>query len=241
MGTVFSFDIRGAEKAGVPAALASAVRSLHQVDHVFSTYRPQSQVSRLARGELTLPQCDPEVAEVWRLCERAELISGGSFTASYAGSWDPTGLVKGWAVERAARLIAEAGAAAVCVNGGGDVQLYGAPERDRPWRIGVTDPLAPGGLATVVEGSGRCAVATSGPAERGCHIIDPRSGLVPADVLASMTVLCEGLTDADAWATAAYAMGNEARDWLEALPGAEAYAVTAGGTAWCTDGWNRHG
>ncbi|WP_406279242.1 FAD:protein FMN transferase [Streptomyces sp. NBC_00191] len=241
MGTVFSFDIRGADEEGVPAAVASAVRSLHQVDQVFSTYLPQSQVSRLARDELTLPQCDQEVTEVWRLCERAELLSGGSFTASYAGSWDPTGLVKGWAVERAARLIAEAGATAVCVNGGGDVQLYGAPAPDRPWRIGVTDPLAPGGLATVVEGSGMCAVATSGPAERGCHIIDPRTGETPADALASVTVVCEGLTDADAWATAAYAMGTEARDWLEALPGAEAYAVTAGGTNWSTNGWRRYG
>jgi thiamine biosynthesis lipoprotein len=239
MGTVFSFDVRAAEEDPVHAALTSAVRWLHRVDEVFSTHRPESQISRLARGELALPQCDPDVREVLRLCENAERRSGGSFSAHYAGRLDPTGLVKGWAVERAARLITEAGADAVCINGGGDIQLHGEPTPGRPWRVGVSHPLRPGTLATVVEG-GNLAVATSGPAERGCHILNPRTGAPPTSGLASVTVVCPGLTDADAWATAAFVKGPAARDWLEELPEAEAFAITTDSRTWSTSGWGRY-
>ncbi|NBM20511.1 FAD:protein FMN transferase [Streptomyces sp. GC420] len=234
MGTVFSFDVRGVRTGPLRTALRAAVALLHDADRVFSTYREDSDISRLRRGEVALSGCAPEVAEVLRLCEDAERASGGLFTAGYAGGGpDPTGLVKGWAVERAARLLASAGAEAVCVNGGGDVQLIGGP-----WRVGIADPLRPGALAAVVEHTaGGLAVATSGPAERGCHIIDPRTGAPPVTALASVTVVHAGLTDADARATAAYAMGDEARDWLESLPDTGAFAVTADGGSWRTGTW----
>ncbi|WP_064457799.1 FAD:protein FMN transferase [Streptomyces hygroscopicus] len=240
MGTVFSFDVREvapADRPRVRAALDGAVAGLHRVDELFSTYRPDSQISRLGRGELTLSRCDPEVREVLRMCEEAEHRSGGWFSAHYAGRRpDPTGLVKGWAVERAARMLVSAGAGSVCVNGGGDVQGHGGP-----WRVGIADPLRRGELAAVVEASGELAVATSGPAERGCHILDPRTGLPPAEGLASVTVVATSLADADAWATAACAMGaGRARPWLGRLPDAEAFVVTADGSTWHTSGFTRH-
>lgn len=228
MGTVFSFDVRGGGPRAA-AALEAAAAWLVHVDDVFSTYRPGSQISRLAAGTLALSACAPEVGEVLRLCEEAERRTGGWFSARYAGGFDPTGLVKGWAVERAAAMIASAGADAVCVNGGGDVQVHGGP-----WRIGVSDPLRHGELAAVIPADGELAVATSGPAERGCHIVDPRTGRPPAAALASLTVICRGLTDADAYATAGYAMGAGARDWLASLPATRAFAITPDGTSWTT-------
>ncbi|WUH95611.1 FAD:protein FMN transferase [Streptomyces sp. NBC_00433] len=230
MGTVFSFDVRGGGSRAA-AALEAAAAWLHHVDEVFSTYRPESQISRLARGTLALSACSPEVWEVLGLCEAAERRSDGFFSARYAGGFDPTGLVKGWAVERAAAMVSSAGAEAVCVNGGGDVQVHGGP-----WRIGVADPLRKGELATAVHADGELAVATSGPAERGCHIVDPRTGLPPAAALASLTVVTRRLTDADAHATAGYAMGDRARPWLESLPGTRCFAVAADGTSWTTGG-----
>jgi thiamine biosynthesis lipoprotein len=238
MGTVFSFDVRDVADASlvrVRTALDAAVASLHRVDEVFSPYRPDSQLSRLARGELTVAGCDPEVTEVLRLCGDAERDSDGWFTTRYAGTLDPTGLVKGWAVERAAGMLVSAGAGAVCLNGGGDVQLHGGP-----WRVGIADPLRPGELAAVVEADGDLAVATSGPAERGCHIVDPHTGAPPAAGLASITVVCPSLTDADARATAAYAMGDAARAWLTDLPRTEAFAVAADGVTWQTSGFSRY-
>ncbi|MEU1624557.1 FAD:protein FMN transferase [Streptomyces sp. NPDC020096] len=239
MGTVFSFDIACDGGPRVRSAIEAAVASLHTADAVFSTYRPDSQLSRLARGELDLAQCDAEVAEVLRLCERARERTDGWFSAGYAGGLDPTGLVKGWAVERAARMIADAGAPGVCVNGGGDIQLLGEPEPGQPWRVGIAHPLRPGELATVVEGAEELAVATSGTAERGCHVLDPRSGRPPVDAAASVTVVARSLTDADAWATAAFAMGARARRWLEGLPAAEAFGVTAEGGTWRTTRFDR--
>ncbi|MER7872498.1 FAD:protein FMN transferase [Streptomyces solisilvae] len=240
MGTVFSFDIRevaAADRPRVQAALDGAVVGLHRVDELFSTYRRDSQISRLGRGELTLAQCDPEVRDVLRMCEDAEHRSGGWFTARYAGArLDPTGLVKGWAVERAARMLVSSGAGSVCVNGGGDVQVHGGP-----WRVGIADPLRRGELAAVVEALGELAVATSGPAERGCHILDPHTGRPPAEGLASVTVIAAGLADADAWATGACAMGAErARPWLGRLPDAEAFVITADGSTWHTSGFARY-
>jgi thiamine biosynthesis lipoprotein len=232
MGTVFSFDVRGGDPRRASAALDAATAWLHHVDRVFSTYRPDSQISRLAAGTLALSACSPEVWDVHRLCDAARRRTGGWFSARYAGGFDPTGLVKGWAVERAAAMLRSAGAEAVCVNGGGDVQVHGGP-----WRIGVTDPLRPGALATVVHADGDLAVATSGPAERGCHILDPRTGLPAESPLASVTVVCPALTDADTSATAAYAMGADALPWLESQPATEGFAVTKDGATPRTSGF----
>jgi thiamine biosynthesis lipoprotein len=101
--------------------------------------------------------------------------------------------------------------------------------------VGIADPLRPGSIALVVTGRD-FAVATSGVAERGPHIIDPHTGQ-PAAGLASLTVTGPGLAAADAYATAAFAMGPAARDWVETLDGYEAFAITAAGTAWRTSGF----
>jgi thiamine biosynthesis lipoprotein len=157
----------------------------------------------------------------------------------YEGRLDPTGIVKGWAAERAARRIAEAGASGVSVNGGGDVQLLGVPGPERPWRVGVADPLRPGGLAAVVSALGvnELAVATSGTAERGAHIVDPRTGRSAVTDLVAVTVVAPRLTWADCWATAAFAMGSrEGLRWLESLPDVEALLITAGDEVRCTGG-----
>ncbi|KUN20522.1 thiamine biosynthesis protein [Streptomyces antibioticus] len=239
MGTVFSFDVRGGDPDAVQAALAEAVAGLHRVDAVFSTYRENSQISRLARDELTVAECDPEVAEVLELGAEAERTSDGWFSLRYEGRLDPTGIVKGWAVERAARQLLRAGATGVSLNGGGDVQLLGTPGPQRPWRVGVADPLRPGGLAAVVSAAGtsELAVATSGTAERGAHIVDPRTGRSAVTDLVAVTVVTPSVTWADCWATAAFAMGSrEGLRWLESLPDVEALLITAGDEVRCTGG-----
>ncbi|TLS45589.1 FAD:protein FMN transferase [Streptomyces montanus] len=239
MGTVVSFDIRGGEPKAVRTALEEAIAQLHTVDAVFSTYREDSQISRLGRGELTVDACDPEVAEVLELCAQAERLSEGWFSTEYAGVLDPTGLVKGWSVERVARHLLAAGATGVSVNGGGDVQLCGTPGPQRPWRVGVSDPLRPGSLAAVVSAAGadELAIATSGSAERGTHIVDPSTGRSAVTDLVAVTVVGPRLTWADAWATAAFAMGSrQALGWLESLPGIEALLITAGDEVRCTGG-----
>jgi thiamine biosynthesis lipoprotein len=185
------------------------------------------------------------MAEVIEACAFVRELSGGYFTASPWGRFDPSGYVKGWAVERAADILAAAGSASHLVNGGGDVQCAGgraspggqAPvSQPVPWRVGIADPLRRGRLALVVEARD-CAVATSGTAERGAHIVNPRTGGAAAG-LASVTVVGPSLALADACATAAFAMGPDlARDWTESLDGYAAYAITAAGDTWQTGGF----
>ncbi|RAN76668.1 thiamine biosynthesis protein [Bacillus sp. SRB_336] len=230
MGTVFSFDVRA---PGVSAsALQAAIDWLHRMDAMFSTYLPDSEISRLGRGVLRLEDCSDEVHEVLELCEQASRRSGGYFSARLPGGLDPSGMVKGWAIERASTMLREAGSTAHAVNGGGDIQLLGEAEPGRPWKIGIADPFRKSSLATSVMGT-QMAVATSSTAERGRHIINPHSGL-PATGLASITLTGEHLTVVDAHATAALAMGHRARTWISGLHGVEAFAVTAAGGTWQT-------
>jgi thiamine biosynthesis lipoprotein len=232
MGTVVSFDVPGW------ISLGQAVRWLHWVDATFSPYRQDSDVSRFGRGSLPLDGCAPELAEVLAACAAVAELSGGFFTTTPGGQFDPSGYVKGWAIERAAAMLTDAGSAEHSVNGGGDVQCVGERGAAEPWRIGIAHPLRPGTLALVVTGRD-FAVATSGVAERGPHIIDPHTGQPAAD-LASITVIGRGLALADAYATAAFAMGDAARDWIESLPGYEALAITPGGAAWQSSGFRRY-
>lgn len=236
MGTVFSFDIRDPATTAIHRALARAVRGLHEVDEVFSTYRPDSAISRLGRGETTVADCPPDVLEVFQLCSKAFRLSEGWFSTVADGTLDPSGLVKGWAAEAASRTLWEAGAYNTCVNGGGDIRLRGESSPGTPCRIGIADPLRPGRPAATVTGRD-LAVATSGTAERGVHILDPYTGAPVTGPYASVTVTGPGLALTDAYATAAFAMGEAAPAWLAGLDGYEALTVTTDGRTHTTPGF----
>jgi FAD:protein FMN transferase len=240
MGTVVSFDVPDwtARDAGSGVVLDRVVRWLHWVDATFSPYRDDSDVSRFGRGSLALADCAPELAEVLAACAEVSALSGGYFTTRPGGRFDPSGYVKGWAIERAAAMLTAAGSAEHSVNGGGDIQCVGDRGPGQPWRVGIADPLRPGTLALVVTGRD-FAVATSGVAERGPHIVNPHTGQ-PATDLASITMVGSTLAATDAHATAAFAMGRAARDWVESLDGYEAFAVTPAGEVWQTSGFRAY-
>ncbi|MBN9621065.1 MAG: FAD:protein FMN transferase, partial [Actinobacteria bacterium] len=197
MGTVFSIDVRS---PGVEAAvLDDVIAWLHRVDETFSTYRPESEISRLGRGELRLSECSADVRHVLDRCAELREETGGYFDAHATGRLDPSGYVKGWAIERASERLLAAGAVNHCVNGGGDVQCVGQPAPDRDWTVGIADPVDATRTVAVVSGR-RLAVATSGSAQRGGHIRDP-NGHAPDDYL-SITVVGDRLAEVDAEATA---------------------------------------
>jgi thiamine biosynthesis lipoprotein len=218
MGTVFTIDVRPpvvddcAVAGGIDSAIDEVVAWLHHVDATFSTYRPDSVISRLAAGQIEMDDCGSEVHQVLAACERYRIATGGYFDCRYAGSLDPSGYVKGWAIQRASELLERRGAANHCVNGGGDVQCVGAPEPGGRWTVGIVDPRDRAAVLATVAGE-RLAVATSGPAERGAHIVDPHTGTRP-DTWSSVTVVGEQLTEVDVWATAAVALGPRAEEWL---------------------------
>jgi thiamine biosynthesis lipoprotein len=233
MGTAFTIDIR--DRGSWGEAIADVVGWLHQVDAVFSTYKPDSDINRIQRGELTVENAHPDVGRVLELCAQAQVATGGAFSAMPQGRLDPTGLVKGWAVERASQLLADHGAVNHGVNGGGDVRLAGDATPGKPWTVGVSDPHDRCRIATTVTGRD-FAVATSGVAERGPHILDPFTGR-PADAVASATVVGPSLTFADAYATAAFVLGRQALGWIGDLDGYEALLIDADGIASASRGW----
>ncbi len=228
MGTVFSIDVRspGVEMASID----DVVHWLHWVDATFSTYRPDSQISRLARHEVELVDCAPEVREVLDRCQALSEETDGYFSAWAAGSLDPSGYVKGWAIERASAMLSAAGSTNHCINGGGDVQCFGRAAPQRSWQVGIADPLRSGELAGVFCGDA-IAVATSGTAERGEHIVDPHAGSAP-NPLISVSLAGLRLSVLDAWATAAFAMGARAPGWIDSLPGCHGLIVYRDGTTW---------
>lgn len=234
MGTVFSFDVRA---PGVEAAdLDEVVEWLHWVDATFSTYRPDSDVARLvaAGPDAAAISGRPEMAHVLARCAHLRIATAGYFDAYASGTLDPSGYVKGWAIERASEMLVARGSTHHCINGGGDVQTVGGRSLEEPWQVGIAHPLLPGELAAVIVGDD-VAVATSGCAERGSHILDPVTLATP-DYWASLTMVGRGIADCDAYATAAYAMGANAPDWVESLAGYEAFGVRSDGRTWVSSG-----
>jgi thiamine biosynthesis lipoprotein len=235
MGLPVSIHLRGPDvrEPGAERAVAAAYAELVRLDAIFSTYRADSAVSRQRRGEVVDP--DPLLTEVATLCGEAEERTGGAFTAWLPDAdgvvrYDPTGLVKGWAVDRAAVELAGLPATAWAINAGGDVRVgrhaHVAPEGEdaAAWRIGVEDPADRSRMVAVVPLT-RGAVATSGTAARGSHLYDPRAGRM-VDRTGSRTVVADTLLWADVWATALF-VGDDST--LEAFsrnaPGAQTFAA----------------
>ncbi len=230
MGTVCSFLVRpgAAGPAAARAAVTEACALLHRADATFSTWVDDSPLSRHRRGELALGACPPDVAEVLRLATEVRRATAGWFDPwALPGGVDPTGLVKGWAVEQAAGVLAAAGVAGALVNAGGDITAVGTPDGGGPWRIGIRHPWRPDALACVLAVTG--SVATSGTYERGAHLVDPRTGQ-PGCRAASATVTGPSLALADGFATALAVGGDDAFELVEAVDGYACYLVRPDGT-----------
>ncbi len=223
MGTVITIDVRDED---LPEPAMDAVFAwFHDVDATFSTFRTDSEISRLARGELREHRCSPDMREVLALCEEVRRRSDGSFDIRRGGGIDPLGLVKGWSVERASAMLETAGARNFFINAGGDIVVRGRPEPDRMWRLGIRHPEEADRVAAVLAVRD-VAIATSGTYERGEHIVDPRTASPPSGLL-SMTVVGPSLTYADAYSTAAFVMGERGAAWVAGIDGYDALAITS--------------
>lgn len=237
MGMPIGIDVRDPDVD--PAALDRAFDWFRWVDATFSTYTSDSVISRLNHGEVTLSDAHPDVRAVLERCAELCQETDGYFDIQSAmlaqwervgdvalrlGAVEPAGLVKGWSVDRAARILETAGARNYVVNAGGDIRVRGGSAPAEPWRVGIRHPLQRDKAAAVVVATD-LAIATSGAYERGDHIVDPHSGQPPSGIL-SVTIVGPDLATADAYATAAYAMGREGSSWTARLVSAGYEAMT---------------
>jgi FAD:protein FMN transferase len=211
-----------------------------QIDERFSPFRETSETTLWDRGVLKSSQLSPQMRAVMQLAEETTQASGGYFNVYREGTFNPVGIVKGWAIHKAARLLHLAGFADFYVEAGGDAQVCGRGPEGEPWLVGIRNPFDVSQIIKVLRLSDR-GVATSGTYFRGHHIYDPLdpTGRIAAEPV-SLTVIASDILDADRFATAAFAMGQAGIAFIEALDGYEGYLVDGRGTATFTTGFKGH-
>ncbi len=202
------------------------------VDNKYSPFKPDSEVSKINDS---LPESDwsTEMKHILKLCEQTKQQTNGYFDVFHGDKLDPSGLVKGWAIDNAAKLLNKLGLKEFYIDAGGDVQANG-----RAWKVGIRNPFNQDEIVKVVAVTDH-GVATSGTYIRGQHIYNPFDDAEIKDV-ASMTVIGTSIYDADRFATAAFAMGKSGIDFIEALDGFEAYMITADKQATLTSGFGKY-
>ena len=204
------------------------------VDRRFSPFRADSELSRVNRKDVTEPSADMQ--DVFALAEATRQASHGYFDIRRPdGIIDPSGIVKGWAIRNAARLLRERGVENFAIDAGGDIQCGGRNEDGEDWRIGIRNPFCPDEIVKIVSPRSG-AVATSGIYQQGPHIYDPYSG-APVNEIVSLTVIGPDILEADRFATAAFAMGRHGVVFIEGLADFEAYEIDAAGMARMTSGF----
>lgn len=210
------------------------------IDVRFSTYKPESETSRINRGEINERDYSPEMQEIIALTEKTKRETNGYFDARpHDGSFDPSGVVKGWALREAAHRAEELGFDSFYVEIGGDIQTRGKDAAGRDWTIGIRNPFNYDEIVKVLCPRG-AGIATSGNAARGAHIYNPHDSKVAPAELASITVLGPDIFEADRFATAAFAMGEKGIYFIESMDSFEAYAIAPSGVATMTSGLFRY-
>jgi thiamine biosynthesis lipoprotein len=232
MGMPVTVEIPG----GTAVALESVFAHFVDVDQRFSTYKHDSEISRINRGEITLEEASDEMLEIFKLADDTRMQTAGYFDIhTPQGAIDPSGIVKGWAIKRAARLIEHLGFENYWVDAGGDVQTAGFNAKLRPWRVGIRSPFDRKDIVKIIVPRGR-GIATSGTYMRGAHIYNPHAAAAVESPLVSLTVIAHDVYEADRFATAAFAMGSSGIHFVEKTPGLEAYTIDRHGIATMTMG-----
>ena len=207
----------GLDEVAVSAAVDEVEEFFYQVDRDFSTYKSDSQVSCIRRGELSIEDASEYVQQVWALCEFSRELTFGAFSPwKVAGGFDPSGLVKGWAADVAAKMLVDDGVESILINAAGDLVLRGGQLTERgevkPWSVGISSPDDVNQIVKtfdVFDGS----VATSGDYEKGAHIVDPHTGLIAIGARSASVVGPDGAL-CDALATALMVDGRDAQRWM---------------------------
>ena len=219
--------------------LDSVLAYFEYVDRKFSTYKPDSEISLINRQEVMLEQSSEDMQAIFTMAEQTRQETDGFFNIDRNGLYDPSGIVKGWAIYTAAEIMRQAGFENYYVDAGGDIQVVGKNTQGQDWRVGIQNPFNPKQIVKVLSVPD-CGVATSGTYVRGQHIYNPLQSDKPVSGVVSLTVIGPDIYEADRFATAAFAMGLEGINFIEELAGFEGYLIDQNGLATCTSGFERY-
>jgi len=227
------------DAAATEGWLDAAFEYFESVDAKFSTYRDESEISRINRNELTLESASEDMKTIFALAEQTRVETNGYFDIRHDDQYDPSGVVKGWAIFQAAELLRQKGAANFYVDAGGDVQMAGKNAEGENWRVGIRNPFNPDEIVKALALTD-CGIATSGSYVRGQHIYNPLDAGDPLSEIVSLTVIGPDILEADRYATAAFAMGRHGIFFVEGLEGFDGYMIDRDGRATFTTDFNRH-
>jgi thiamine biosynthesis lipoprotein len=97
-----------------------------EIDEQFSTYKKTSEISRINAGEISSEEMSEKMNEVFSLSGETKRLTNGFFDIRKPdGLYDPSGLVKGWAINNATGILSENGVKNFFLSIGGDVQVKG--------------------------------------------------------------------------------------------------------------------
>lgn len=210
----------------------------HYLDKKFSTYKKNSEISKINKRELRISESSSEMKKILRLCQETKRQTQGYFDIKINGILDPSGIVKGYAIYQGALIFKNKGFKNFYVEIAGDIQVFGKNQNQKKWRVGIQNPFNPKEIVKVLSVSGK-GVATSGNYQRGKHILNPKTKK-SADEIASITVIGSNIYEADRFATAAFAMGEKGIEFIEKLDGFESYMIKKDGSAILTSGLNKY-
>lgn len=218
------------------AAIDAVFAYFEYVDNKFSTYKDDSEITAINQRRLSLEQASEDMQTVFALSEQTRWETYGYFDIVHNGKYDPSGLVKGWAIDNAAELLRQDGFENFYVEAGGDIQACGKNAEGQNWRVGIRSPFNLHEIVKVLSVTD-CGVATSGTYIRGQHIYNPKSSAPLVTEVVSLTVIGPNIYEADRFATAAFAMGEPGIAFIESLDGFEGYMIDKNGRATLTSGF----
>ena len=222
------------------ASLDLAFNYFIYVDNKFSTYKKDSEIMKINRGELKEKDYSDDMKEVFNLSEKTKKETNNYFDIKKPdGSYDPSGLVKGWAIHNAASVLKKNGYKNFCIEAGGDIETFGANAEGGAWTVGIRNPFKNEEIIKVVKSKDK-GIATSGTYIRGAHIYNPKNPEEKLEDIVSLTIIGDNIYEADRYATAAFAMGRDGIMFIEKLPNFEGYMIDKNGIATMTTGFEQY-
>lgn len=209
------------------------------IDQKFSTYKPESEISQINKGSLKKHQYSKDMKEILLLSNKTKQETSGYFDIFHDGKYDPSGLVKGWAIFQAFKLLKKKGFKNFYIDAGGDIQAFGKNNKGQLWKIGIRNPFNQKEIVKVILITNK-GIATSGTYIRGQHIYNPHDPKEKLEDVVSMTVIGPNVYEADRFATSAFAMGRKGIEFIENMPGFEGYMIDKNATATYTSGFNKY-
>jgi Membrane-associated lipoprotein involved in thiamine biosynthesis len=210
------------------------------VEKRFSVFKDDSEITLINNGKISQSQYSEDMKTVFVLAEKTKSQTNGYFDIiTPDGKYNPSGIVKGWAIYNASKMLLEKGLKNFYVEAGGDIQAHGLNGQGMKWSVGIQNPFDPSQIVKVIRLKDM-GIATSGTYRRGLHIYNPHNAKEPLTEIVSISVIGPNIYEADRFATAAFAMGAQGINFIENLKGFEGYMINKDGIAVQTSDFIRY-